>query len=453
MVVQDPVASFVTDTVEEEIAYGMEAMGVEATAMRRRVEETLDLLGLAELRGRALRDLSGGQQQRVAIGRCSPPAPGPRAGRADVGARPRGGGGRPGRAAPAGARPRHHRRAGRAPARAGRPPRRPGGAVGDGRTSALLEPAEAMRTSPVLPPVVGLGRAAGWTPLPLSVRDARRRAVGAADDARRAASCRPPTPVARAGDVSARVHRLVVRRGPVTALRGVDLDLARGERDAVMGRNGAGKSTLLAALAGSLRPSSGACEVSGRDPAATCRRRSWSGSSGWCPRSPPSAVRRVGGRRVRDADADFAVAPGTTRGLLDRVARAGRGPPAPPRPVRGAAAVARAGRRPGRRTRGCCCWTSRPAAWTTGPRSGSCAILRELAASGSTVVLATHDVELAAEVAERVVVLADGEVVADGPVHEVLAGSPAFAPQVAKIVHPLPFLTVAEVTAALEPAS
>ena len=69
------------------------------------------------------------------------------------------------------------------------------------------------------------------------------------------------------------------------------------------------------------------------------------------------------------------------------------------------------------------------------------------------MVLATHDVELAAEVAERVVVLADGEVVADGPVHEVLAGSPAFAPQVAKIVHPLPFLTVAEVTAALEPAS
>jgi energy-coupling factor transport system ATP-binding protein len=80
-------------------------------------------------------------------------------------------------------------------------------------------------------------------------------------------------------------------------------------------------------------------------------------------------------------------------------------------------------------------------------------ILRDLAARGHTVVLATHDVELAAEVAERVVVLADGEVVADGPVRDVLAGSPAFAPQVAKIVHPLPFLTVAEVTAALEPAS
>ncbi|HEY3534701.1 MAG TPA: ABC transporter ATP-binding protein [Pedococcus sp.] len=67
-VVQDPVSSFVTDTVEEEIAYGMEAMGVPAAAMRRRVEETLDLLGLADVRQRPLRDLSGGQQQRVAIG-------------------------------------------------------------------------------------------------------------------------------------------------------------------------------------------------------------------------------------------------------------------------------------------------------------------------------------------------------------------------------------------------
>ena len=36
--------------------------------MRKRVEETLDLLGIAELRRRALRTLSGGQQQRVAIG-------------------------------------------------------------------------------------------------------------------------------------------------------------------------------------------------------------------------------------------------------------------------------------------------------------------------------------------------------------------------------------------------
>ncbi len=65
---QDPQAGFVTDTVEEELAYGMEQLGLPGPTMRRRVEETLDLLGIAELRGRDLRTLSGGQQQRVAIG-------------------------------------------------------------------------------------------------------------------------------------------------------------------------------------------------------------------------------------------------------------------------------------------------------------------------------------------------------------------------------------------------
>ena len=59
---QDPTAGFVTDTVEEELAYGMEQLGLDAATMRRRVEETLDLLGIADLRARDLRSLSGGQQ-------------------------------------------------------------------------------------------------------------------------------------------------------------------------------------------------------------------------------------------------------------------------------------------------------------------------------------------------------------------------------------------------------
>src|SRR6185436_8359564 len=65
---QDPLAGFVTDTVEDELAYGMESLGLAADVMRKRVEETLDLLGLADVRSRPVADLSGGQQQRVAIG-------------------------------------------------------------------------------------------------------------------------------------------------------------------------------------------------------------------------------------------------------------------------------------------------------------------------------------------------------------------------------------------------
>jgi ABC-type glutathione transport system ATPase component len=56
-------------------------------------------------------------------------------------------------------------------------------------------------------------------------------------------------------------------------------------------------------------------------------------------------------------------------------------------------------------------------------------------------------------VADRVVVLAEGEIVADGPARQVLAGSPAFAPQVAKVLHPLPYLTVGDVVTALGAAS
>ncbi|MYR90726.1 ATP-binding cassette domain-containing protein, partial [Streptomyces sp. SID685] len=63
---QDPLAHFVTDTVEDELAYGMESLGLAPEVMRRRVEETLDLLGLAGLRGRPIATLSGGQRQRVA---------------------------------------------------------------------------------------------------------------------------------------------------------------------------------------------------------------------------------------------------------------------------------------------------------------------------------------------------------------------------------------------------
>jgi energy-coupling factor transport system ATP-binding protein len=64
------------------------------------------------------------------------------------------------------------------------------------------------------------------------------------------------------------------------------------------------------------------------------------------------------------------------------------------------------------------------------------------------VILATHDVELAAEVSHRTVVLADGDVVADGPTRDVVTASPAFAPQVAKILAPQPWLTVEQLRVA-----
>ncbi len=65
------------------------------------------------------------------------------------------------------------------------------------------------------------------------------------------------------------------------------------------------------------------------------------------------------------------------------------------------------------------------------------------------MVVATHDVEFAAAAADRVVVMAEGESVADGPAPAVLTASPVFAPQTAKVLAPLPWLTVQHVAAAL----
>jgi len=76
-------------------------------------------------------------------------------------------------------------------------------------------------------------------------------------------------------------------------------------------------------------------------------------------------------------------------------------------------------------------------------------MLESLAAEGRAVVMATHDVEVVAAVAHRAVVLAEGEIVADGPARDVVVHSPVFAPQIAKVLAPETWMTVAEVSNAL----
>jgi energy-coupling factor transport system ATP-binding protein len=248
------------------------------------------------------------------------------------------------------------------------------------------------------------------------------------------------------------VRALHVRRGVTQALRGVDLGLDRGTVTAVMGRNGAGKSTLLAALAGQVRATSGQVRVSGVDPVAT-RPDRLVRAVGLVPQDPELLLYADHVAAECDqADHERAVRGGSTRQLLDRLTPGIEHDTHPRDLSEGqrlalALAVVLVGR-PGlvlldEPTRG----LDYPA------KTRLVGLLRDLAAGGHTVAVATHDVELAAEVADRVVVLAEGEVVADGAARDILAGSPAFAPQVAKVLHPLPFLTVADVVAALGEAS
>ncbi|MFF5358599.1 ABC transporter ATP-binding protein [Streptomyces scabiei] len=491
---QDPLSHFVTDTVEDELAYGMESLGIAPDVMRRRVEETLDLLGLAGLRDRPIATLSGGQQQRVAIGSVLTPHP-----RVLVLDEPTSA------LDPAAAeevlavlqRLVHdlgttvlmaEHRLERVVQYADRVALLPA----PGAPPVLGTPAEVMAVSPVYPPVVDLGRAAGWSPLPLTVRAARRaagplreRLATLTPDAARALPGRgeprdqphatraprptdapepfpaPKLPLLRRllgrhaaphslplPTTPAAVAALDVHRGHVHALAHIDLTVTPGETIALMGRNGAGKSTLLAALVGLVEPAAGSVRVGGLVPHRT---------------APGDLVRRVGlvPQESRDllctdtvaaecaaADRDAGAEPGTCRGLVSELLP-GVGDGTHPRDLSEgqrlalALAVVLTARPPllllDEPTRGL----------DYAAKSRLVTTLRTLAAAGHAIVLATHDVELAAELAHRVVILADGEIVADGPTSEVVVGSPSFAPQVTKILAPQTWLTTTQVRDAL----
>jgi energy-coupling factor transport system ATP-binding protein len=445
---QDPLAGFVADTVEEELAYGMEQLGLDPATMRRRVEETLDLLGIAGLRRRDLRTLSGGQQQRVAIGAVLTMHPrilvldeptsalDPTAAEDvlatltrlvhDLGV------------SVVLAEHRLERVVPFADTMA---------LLGDDGRVAVGAPGELLRESPVAPPLVELGRLVGWDPLPLAVRDARRRLrtsprlVEASQmiiqDTAEASQMNKPVLTARGVRVS---------YGATVAVAGVDLDLPAGTVTALMGRNGSGKSSLLWALQGSGPRTGGHVDVGGTDPARASsaeRRR----LVGLVPQTAADLLylESVAAEcAAADATADR---PGATRALLDRLVP-GIDPGRHPRDlsegqrlalvlalllVAGPAVVA----------------LDEPTRGLDYPGKGVLArTLRDLAAAGHAVVVASHDVEFVAEVADRVVVLAEGEVVSAGPTAAVVAESPAFAPQVHKVLGN-GWLTVDQVAQAL----
>jgi energy-coupling factor transporter ATP-binding protein EcfA2 len=435
---QDPEAQVVVDEVEHDVAFALENLGVPAPEMRRRVEEVLDAVGIAHLRHRSPATLSGGERQRAAVAGAL--AAGPSVlvldeptsmldpqGADDVLA--------------AVARladdlgttvvMAEHRleRAGPMADRAA--------VLAGGRVARTGPPGTVLGDLPGAPPVAHLGHLLGWDPVPLTVRDARRLARSSATTLPELGGFRgtdtPRIPPSSAGEVLVAARGVAVGHGGTPVVGGIDLELRAGEIVALLGRNGAGKTTLLRALADLAAPQAGRIERHGRvallpqDPSSllfsptvraevveTCRLlgQDRSGVDRWLDRlgiadlaeRHPRSLST--GERQRVAVAAVAVG-GAPVLLLDE-------------PTRGIDAASRAALE-------------------------SAAV--EHAAEGGAVVIATHDVELAARCATRVVVLGGGEVVADGPARDVLSGS-LFAPQVLRVLPP--FLTVAEVAAALE---
>ncbi len=464
-VFQDPEAQFVTDRVEDEIAFALENAAMPPQEMRVRVEETLDLLDLTPLRDRPLKTLSGGERQRVAIAAALALRPSilvldeptsqldPKSAE-DV----------------LNSLVRLNHDLGLTVILAEHRLERVLPFVDsviylpeDGSAPIYADPRTVMQRVELGPPLVQVGKALAWQPLPLTIKEGLRFSRGWLADHPSAARVQHRRTESGSATPFVEARGVKVRYGQQEVLRGVDLSLHPGEVVVLMGRNGAGKTTLLRSLVGLVRPNAGTirvggADIAGRDVADICRR------VGYLPQDPNTllfaeSVReelRVtlrnhgvesGDWRVEIGDSEAPNLQSPISTLLDRLGLTDKAD-AYPRDLS-------VGER--QRVALAAVTVTRPGALlldepTRGLDYGAKRALEQLLAEwrddGMAILVVTHDVELAAAIADRVILMSQGEIIAQGAPAEVLGASPLFAPQIAKLFPETGWLTVDDVLGA-----
>jgi energy-coupling factor transport system ATP-binding protein len=441
---QIPVHGFVSDIVEEEIAFGLETLGIAPEVMRKRVEEVLDLLALTPLRRRVISELSGGEQQRVAIAAALVTNPKvllldePTSALDPIAAEE--------------VLSILHRlvhdlgltiivaehRLERVIQFVDRII-----LVHDNGTLEIGNADEVLKDSPIAPPLVELARILKLPAIPLSIREFRKIAPTIQETLNLSSD-----EIQRTGETVLRVKNLSASYQDshrMYALSEINLELQAGEVVALMGRNGAGKTTLLKCAVGQAPIINGSIEVLDRDP------RTFSDQElitfvGYVPQEPGDLLY---GQSVEEecalADRDNTIQSGSTLKIYSELMNI-PSLSAHPRDISegqrlGLALSIILSAQPkvvilDEPTRGLDYEAKRVLVRN----------LKEIAHQQKRAVfISTHDVELVAEVADRVVFLADGEVIADGTTRQVLTASPAFAPQVSKALPQSTWLTVTEV--------
>jgi energy-coupling factor transport system ATP-binding protein len=432
LVTQEPETQVVSATVAAELELPLEIRGEPAAARARAVEEVALALGIERLLERATATLSGGELQRVALAAALVGRPklilldeptsqlDPVAGDELIGLLRR-----LNEEWGATVLIAEHRLE-RCLAAADRVVAFAEGRLRfDGTPGAFLE--STVESDPALAtPAATLFAGLGIRPLPVGVKAARRllaeRGIGAPDHrtSRAGPYTGPSGTFAPDGGPALICRRLWVEldsgAGPRRVLRDLTLSVRRGERIVLMGRNGAGKTTLMRAAAGVVAPAAGSIDAPG--------------GVALAPQAPSDMI-------VRDRVADEL--PGAEgREALALVGLAGVRE-SDPRDLSGgerqrlAVALAMAGRTTDAMPALVC--LDEPTRGMDAARKHALREwLGELAERGSAVIVATHDVEFAARFADRVLLLGDGELLADGPPAEVLTGGWYFATEVARVL-------------------
>jgi energy-coupling factor transport system ATP-binding protein len=472
-VLQDPEAQFVVDKVEDELAFALENQGMDPIVMRKRVEEALDQLNIAHLRQRSVNTLSGGERQRVAIAAVMTLQPkvlvldeptsqlDPQAAEEvldtlvklnqDLGLT---------------IVLSEHRLE-----RVVQYVDRILYLSGNGRAPVLDEPRAVLRQVDLTPPLVTLAKALNWSPLPLTIKEGRRFARKMASNKQfiansqwqaagdKAQGSRTQLPSSQSADsqfaslqspVSISVQGLRFSYNGHPALQDVSLEVREGEFVALMGRNGSGKTTLLKQMVGLLKPDRGEVQIGGQGNRTPLDTRKAGLEEiiqivGYVPQNPNALLFNDTVRQELDFTQDSHGLPvgdhSLLLGTLGLVPYADRYPRDLSVGERQRVALASILvvepqilllDEP---TRGL---DYQQKAALTG------FLLREKS-QGRTIIMATHDVELVAQCADRVVMLGDGQVVVDGSARQVMTESLVFASQINKLFRDPALLTVGDV--------
>jgi energy-coupling factor transport system ATP-binding protein len=254
-----------------------------------------------------------------------------------------------------------------------------------------------------------------------------------------------PTP----GEVFVEISQVKHSYGSKEALKEISLTLSSGEITALMGRNGAGKSSLIKVITGLITPSHGAAYINGKS-IDEIKPEDRAQLIGYIPQDPGDILYLQSvNEECERTDRDKNLKPGTTLEylykLLPTISKESH-----PRDLSEGerltlvlAIVLVADPQViilDEPTRGL----------DYEAKEKLALLLKEASRGGASILVATHDVELVAELADRTIFIADGEKVADGATLDVLLASPAFAPQVSKVMSPRRWLTVNDVLAAQE---